>query len=91
MLFVIAEKSAKLGVRHFLRTAAVISVNLGLINLLPVPVLDGGHLMFCAYEAVKKRPPSLRVREVANVVGIVLLLLLMVLALKNDILRYVLG
>jgi regulator of sigma E protease len=91
MLFVIAEKSAKKGAQVFLRTMAVMSVNLGIFNLLPVPVLDGGHLLFCAVEAIGRRKPSLRVREIANMIGMGLLLLLMVLAFKNDILRYVLG
>jgi regulator of sigma E protease len=91
MLFVIAEKSAKSGLADFLSMMAVISVNLGLINLLPVPVLDGGHLMFLSIEAIRRRPPSVRVREVANVVGLVMLLMLMVLVFKNDIFRFVLG
>lgn len=91
MLFVIAEKSAKRGFADFLRMMAVISVNLGLVNLLPIPVLDGGHLMFLGLEAVRRRPPSLRVREVANFVGLAILLLLMVLVFKNDLFRFVLG
>ncbi len=91
MLFVIAEKSANSGLTEFLTMLAVISVNLGLINLVPVPVLDGGHLMFLAMEAIRRRPPSVRVREVANVVGLVMLLMLMVLVFKNDIVRFVLG
>lgn len=88
MLFVIAEKSAKKGAQVFLRTMAVISVNLGMLNLLPVPVLDGGHLLFCAIEAVRRKPASIRVREWANTVGLILLLLLMLLAFRNDIVRY---
>ncbi len=91
MLFVIAEKTAAMGPEAFLRAMAVISVNLGMLNFLPIPVLDGGHLMFCAVEAIRRRPPSLRFRELANVVGLALLLLLMVLVLKNDLLNYVLG
>jgi regulator of sigma E protease len=91
MLFVIAEKSAKRGATAFLRVLAVISVNLGLLNLLPIPVLDGGHLLFFGMEVVRRRPPSLRVREYANIVGLALLALLMILVFRNDILRYVLG
>jgi regulator of sigma E protease len=91
MLFVIAEKSAKHGIGAFFRVMAVISVNLGVLNILPIPVLDGGHLLFFVIEAVRRRPPSLRTRELANMVGLVLLALLMVLVLKNDLLRYVLG
>jgi regulator of sigma E protease len=91
MLFVIAEKSAKRGWQYFLRTLAMISVNLGMLNVLPIPVLDGGHLLFFGIEAVSRRPPSIRTREVANVVGLALLLLLMVLVFRNDFLRFVLG
>lgn len=91
MLFVIAEQSAKRGATYFLRMMSVISVNLGMMNLLPIPVLDGGHLMFCAVEAIRRRPPSLRLREVANIVGLALLLMMMVLAFRNDLLRFVLG
>ena len=91
MLFVLAEKSAKRGADFFLRMMAVISVNLGMLNLLPLPVLDGGHLLFFAIESIRRRPLSLRVREVANVVGMALLLLLMVYVIRNDVLRYVLG
>jgi regulator of sigma E protease len=91
MLFVIAKESAKHGIATFLRVMAVVSVNLGVLNLLPVPVLDGGHLLFFGIEAVRRRPPSLRTRELANIVGLALLALLMVLVFKNDILRYVLG
>ena len=91
MLFVIAEKSAKRGLATYMRVMAVISVNLGVLNILPIPVLDGGHLLFFAIEAVRRRPPSLRTRELANMVGLALLVLLMVLVFKNDLLRYVLG
>lgn len=90
MLFVIAEKSAKRGWEHFLRIMAIISVNLGLINLFPVPVLDGGHLVFFGIEAVRRRPPSLRTREIANVVGLIILLMLMVVAITNDTFRHIL-
>ena len=90
-LFYIASKTVEYGWEVFLRTMAVISVNLGLLNLLPIPVLDGGHLMFFAIEAVRRRPPSERFREVAHMVGLALLLILMVLVIRNDIIRYVLG
>jgi RIP metalloprotease RseP len=84
-LFKLAAQAAEVGVFAYLRTLAFISVNLGLINLLPIPIFDGGHLMFCAIEAVKRRPVSLRTRETAGLIGLVLLLALLVLALHNDI------
>ena len=90
MLFVIAEKSAKRGWQYYLRTLAMISVNIGMLNMLPIPVLDGGHLLFFGMEAVSRRPPSMRMREMANMVGLALLLMLMFLVFKNDLLRFVL-
>jgi regulator of sigma E protease len=65
----------------------VISVNLAVINLLPIPVLDGGHLLFFLIEAVKGRPVSVKVREIAQQVGMVLLIMLMILVFYNDITR----
>lgn len=90
MLFVIAEKSAKRGWQYYLRTLAMISVNIGMLNMLPIPVLDGGHLLFFGMEAISRRPPSMRMREMANMVGLALLLMLMFLVFKNDLLRFVL-
>jgi regulator of sigma E protease len=66
---------------------AVISVNLGVLNLLPIPMLDGGHLLFFIIEAVLGHPLSLRKREVAQQVGFVLLMVIMVFALYNDLTR----
>ena len=63
----------------------MISINLFLLNLLPVPMLDGGHLLFFVFEAVLGRPLSLRKREVAQQVGFGLLMLLMVYAVYNDL------
>lgn len=90
MLFVIAEKSAKRGWSSFMRALAMTSVNLGLLNVLPVPVLDGGHLLFFGIEAVTRRPPSVKVREWANTIGLGLLLLLMVVVFRNDVMRFLL-
>src|SRR2546422_9651405 len=66
---------------------AVISVNLAVLNLLPVPMLDGGHLLFFVIEGVLGRPVSLKKREAAQQLGLVLLLLLMVFAIYNDLVR----
>jgi len=70
---------------------AVISVNLGVLNLLPIPILDGGHLLFFAAEAILRRPLDTRHREIAQQVGLVLLIGLMAFAFYNDILRVVQG
>jgi regulator of sigma E protease len=87
MLFQIAAQAAQEGWASFLFKMALISVNLGLMNLLPIPVLDGGHIVATAVEAVTRRPLSLRTREIANLVGILLLAFLMIFVFKNDIVR----
>ncbi len=83
---VVGEESGK-GVSYFVWAMALISINLGLINLLPIPVLDGGHLLFFLFEAVLRRPLPLRVREIASLAGLVVLLALMAVAFKNDVER----
>jgi regulator of sigma E protease len=82
-----AGRQAKDGMASLALFTAIISVNLGVLNLLPVPMLDGGHLFFFVIEAILGRPLSLRKREVAQQVGFVLLMLLMVYALYNDLVR----
>lgn len=90
----IAEMSgqvAKLGVISMLLFAAFLSINLGLINLLPIPVLDGGHLLFYAIEAVRGAPVGERTQEYAFRLGLVLIVGLMVFVTSNDILRQING
>ena len=82
-----AGRQAKEGTASLALFTAIISVNLAVLNLLPVPMLDGGHLFFFVIEAILGRPLSLRKREVAQQVGFVLLMLLMVYALYNDLVR----
>ncbi|HSH12868.1 MAG TPA: M50 family metallopeptidase, partial [Desulfurivibrionaceae bacterium] len=65
----------------------LISVNLGILNLFPIPVLDGGHLMFFTYEAVRRKPMSQRAMEVCQQVGLVILASLMIFVFYNDIAR----
>ncbi|WP_337184382.1 RIP metalloprotease RseP [Shinella sp.] len=76
---------ATLGVAALLQLAAVLSVSIGLLNLMPVPVLDGGHLMFYAVEAVRGRPVGPGAQEIAFRIGMALVLMLMVFATWNDI------
>jgi regulator of sigma E protease len=83
-----AGQQAQEGLASFLAFVAILSINLGVLNLLPIPVLDGGHLLFFAIEALIRRPVSIRYREIAQQVGMVLLLLLMVYAFANDIARF---
>jgi regulator of sigma E protease len=86
-IFEVAGSAASRGALNYLTLMAFISINLGLINLLPIPLLDGGHLLFVLYEAVVRRPIGTRVREYAHVVGLIVLLAIMVLAFKNDLER----
>ncbi len=86
-VFEVAGTAAQQGALNYLTLMAFISINLGLINLLPVPLLDGGHLMFFLIEGVARRPVSVRVREYAHLAGLAFLLGIMVLAFKNDIER----
>ena len=82
-----AGRQARDGMASLAVFTAIISVNLAVLNLLPVPMLDGGHLLFFVIEAILGRPLSLRKREVATQVGFVLLMMLMVFALYNDLVR----
>jgi len=83
-----AGKSAALGLTAFLGFLALISVSLGVLNLLPIPVLDGGHLMYHLWEAITGRRPSGGWLDGLNRLGLVLVLLLMVVALRNDLMRW---
>ncbi|HEV8675598.1 MAG TPA: RIP metalloprotease RseP [Methylomirabilota bacterium] len=82
-----AGQAAQEGFVPYAFLVAVISINLAILNLLPVPMLDGGHLLFFAIEGVLGRALSVRKREIAQQIGLALLLLLMVFAIGNDILR----
>ena len=86
-----AGKQAELGMEYLIRFIGLISVNLGILNLLPIPILDGGHLLFFGFEAVRGRPLAVRHREMAQQVGLFLLLALMVFVVYNDISRIVTG
>ena len=82
-----AGKQAQKGVLDLLNFMALISVNLAVLNLLPIPVLDGGHIFFFLIEAILGRPLSLKKIEIAQKVGLVALLSLMVVVFYNDIMR----
>lgn len=83
----VANDSAKAGFEAFLSFLAYVSIMLGVVNLLPVPVLDGGHLFFYMIEAVKGKPLSERIQVMGMKIGLALLLSIMVLAIFNDISR----
>ena len=84
-IYEVAGEEGRKGADHFIWVMALISINLGLFNLLPIPVLDGGHLLFFAIEGVLRRPLPLRMRELAHVVGMAILVGLTLLAFKNDL------
>lgn len=90
MMYRVASVSGHKGWDSFLLMLALISVNLGLINLLPVPVLDGGHLMVFAAEAVRQRPLSALARARIQYAGLIVVGIITILALRNDVVRYVL-
>lgn len=77
--------SARLGFTSFLTFLALLSLNLGIVNLIPLPVLDGGQLMYIAYEGVTKREPSVRAQNVLTMVGLAALLFLTFLSIFNDL------
>ena len=82
-------ESLKAGWFNFLFLLSFISINLAIINLLPVPILDGGHLLFFFIEAITRRPVTGKLREVATHVGLIFIIFLMVLVFYNDISRII--
>ncbi len=85
----VAGRQAKMGVAYLVQFMAALSVNLFLLNLLPIPVLDGGHLFFFTLEAIRGKPVAVQHREMAQGLGLMLILALMILVFYQDILRLV--
>jgi regulator of sigma E protease len=85
----ISGEAAAQGVSSVVFLIAILSINLGVLNLLPIPILDGGHLLFFAIEAVLRKPLGERQREIAQQVGLLLLVGIMVFAFWNDIERLI--
>lgn len=83
----VAGDSARTGYRFYFGVLALLSISLGVLNLLPIPILDGGHILFCAAEAATGRPVSERAQAVGTQIGLFLVAGLMMLALYNDISR----
>lgn len=82
-----AQQEARQGFLRLFYFIAIISVNLAVLNLLPIPVLDGGHILFYIIESIIRRPVNARIREAAQQVGILLLVMLMIFVFYNDITR----
>ena len=84
-----AGDSARIGLEYFLGFLALVSINLGILNLiLPIPILDGGQILYCLLELINGRPVSDRAMQIGKVFGVVFLASLMLLAIYNDILRF---
>ncbi|MDH5678415.1 MAG: RIP metalloprotease RseP [Nitrospinota bacterium] len=84
-------QEAEKGVAYLLMLIGLISVNLGIVNLLPIPILDGGHIFFFTIEAILGKPLNLRHQEIAQHIGMVMILMLMALAFYNDFVRIFAG
>lgn len=87
----VAGEAAQTDLASILSILAFLSIQLGILNLFPIPILDGGHLLFGIFELLFRRPLPLRVREIAQQVGLLFIVLLMALAFYNDILRIFAG
>lgn len=86
-----AGQSAKLGIDYYLKFMALVSISLAVLNLLPVPILDGGHLLYYVIEVIRRGPLSERSMEIGQRIGLALLVMLMVFAFYNDINRLISG
>jgi len=82
-----AGQSARLGLDYYLKFMALLSISLGVLNLLPIPVLDGGHLLYHMIEVVRRRPLSERAMEIGQQIGMSILFALMAFAFFNDLTR----
>jgi regulator of sigma E protease len=83
----VSGEMANQGLFDFIALIAFVSTAIGMLNLFPIPVLDGGHLAVFTYEAVRGRPPSPRAMEIVMSVGLAMVLLLMLFATYNDLMR----
>jgi regulator of sigma E protease len=88
MMYRVASVSGNQGWDSFLLMIALISVNLGLLNLLPIPMLDGGHLLVFVIEGVRRRPVSVAARDRIQLAGLIVVGLIMILAVRNDVMRF---
>ncbi|MEZ4266079.1 MAG: RIP metalloprotease RseP [Myxococcota bacterium] len=83
----LVSRTTEEGAGYFFFLMVWLSINLGLINLLPIPILDGGQILFLGIEAVRRRPVSLQTRQIATYIGLAIIILLFVIGMKNDIQR----
>jgi len=83
----LAGEQARRGLLSLVLFMAILSINLGVINLFPIPILDGGHFLFLGLEAVLRRPISIKKMEIAQQIGLIFIILLMLFAFYNDLIR----
>jgi regulator of sigma E protease len=83
----VSGQAARVGLSSFLAFMAFLSLNLAVLNLLPIPILDGGQVVFLAAEAVRRRPLSVQLRSRLTQIGFFVLVGIMLLALRNDFVR----
>ncbi|MEW6162036.1 MAG: RIP metalloprotease RseP [Nitrospirota bacterium] len=91
LIIQMAGEQASLGILNFFIFMAVININLGILNLLPIPILDGGHILFLGIEAIRRKPLNEKLISVAQRVGLAIILFIMAFALYNDIIRVITG
>ncbi|MFQ5633194.1 MAG: RIP metalloprotease RseP, partial [bacterium] len=87
----VAGEAARIGWEAVVRLMGILSLQLGILNLLPIPVLDGGNLMILTIEGISGKPVSVKSRGIAQAIGLVILLGILVFALSNDVSRHILG
>jgi regulator of sigma E protease len=85
----LAGEQAKRGLLSLVLFMAILSINLGVINLFPIPVLDGGHFLFLGLEAILRKPLSVKKMEIAQQIGLIFIILLMLFAFYNDVIRII--
>ena len=90
-IFTLTSQAASYGILYVLSLIGLLSVNIGLLNLFPIPALDGGRLVFVAYEAITRKKPNPKVETILISVTMILLLGLMVFVAYSDILRIIKG
>ena len=83
----LAGEQARRGLLSLVLFTAILSINLGVINLFPIPILDGGHFLFLGLEAVLRKPISIKKMEIAQQIGLIFIILLMLFAFYNDLIR----
>ncbi len=91
LIIQMAGDQASKGILNFFLFMAIININLGVLNLLPIPILDGGHILFLGIEAIRRKPLNEKIIAVAQKVGLAIILTIMAFAFYNDIVRFITG